>query len=90
MRNKKIEMGTKGKWKRDEERQESEREMFGDEKDKHGDERIMGIDKERHEIKRIGERLLRAREKGKWNNIGQMKNNLGNLKRIVVASPQCS
>jgi len=26
---------------------------------------MMGIDKERREIKRIGERLLRAREKGK-------------------------
>jgi hypothetical protein len=39
--------------------------MFGDEKEKHGDERMMGIDKERCEIKRIGERLLRAREKGK-------------------------
>jgi hypothetical protein len=63
--------------------------MFGDEKEKHGDERMMGIDKERREIKRIGERLLKAREKGKQNNIGH-KNNLGNLKRIVVASPQCS
>jgi hypothetical protein len=51
---------------------------------------MMGINKERHEIKRIGERLLRAREKGKRNNIGQMKNNLGNLKRIVAALPQCS
>jgi hypothetical protein len=39
--------------------------MFRNEKDKHGDERIMGINKERREIKRIGERLLRAKEKGK-------------------------
>jgi hypothetical protein len=39
--------------------------MFGDEKEKHGDERMMGIDKERREIKRIGERLLRTRVKGK-------------------------
>jgi hypothetical protein len=64
--------------------------MFGDEKEKHGDERMMGIDKERREIKRIGERLFRAKDKGKRNNIGQMKNNLGNLKRIVAALPQRS
>jgi hypothetical protein len=64
--------------------------MFGDEKEKHGDERMMGIDKERREIKRIGERLLRTKVKGKRNNIGQMKSNLGNLKRIVAASPQHS